>query len=58
VPTLVIAGTHDIPTPPTDGRFIADRINGALYVELAAAHLSNIEAAPAFTAALTDFLSG
>jgi 3-oxoadipate enol-lactonase len=57
VPTLVIAGTHDIPTPPTDGRFLADRIKGARYVELPAAHLSNIEAAPAFTSALIDFLN-
>ena len=51
-PTLVIAGTHDAATPPADGRFLADAIRGARYVELPAAHLSNIEAAPAFTAAL------
>src|SRR5437762_8854154 len=57
VPTLVIAGTHDIPTPPTDARFLADHIRGARYVELPAAHLSNIEAAPAFTSALTEFLN-
>jgi len=57
VPTLVIVGTHDIPTPPTDGRFLADHIKGARYVELPAAHLSNIEAARAFTSALIDFLS-
>src|SRR5437762_2495109 len=57
VPTLVIAGTHDVPTPPTDARFLADRIKGARYVELPAAHLSNIEAAPAFTSALTEFLN-
>ncbi|TMG94951.1 MAG: 3-oxoadipate enol-lactonase [Betaproteobacteria bacterium] len=57
VPTLVIAGTHDVPTPPTDARFLADRIKGARYVELPAAHLSNIEAAPAFTSALIDFIA-
>jgi len=55
-PTLVIAGTHDPATPPADGRFIADRIEGARYVELPAAHLSNIEAARDFTAALVNFL--
>jgi len=55
-PTLVIAGTHDPATPPAAGRFIADRIEGARYVELPAAHLSNIEVAPAFTAALANFL--
>jgi 3-oxoadipate enol-lactonase len=57
VPTLVIAGTHDIPTPPADARFLADRIKGARYVELPAAHLSNIEVAPAFTSALIDFFA-
>jgi 3-oxoadipate enol-lactonase len=57
VPTLVIAGTHDLATPPTEGRFLAERITGARYVELAAAHLSNIEAPTAFTAALTGFLA-
>ncbi len=56
-PTLVIAGTHDIATPAADGRFLADRIKGAAYVELAAAHISNIEAAPAFTDALLAFLN-
>lgn len=55
-PTLVIAGTHDAATPPADGRLIADRIAGARYVELPAAHLSNIEAARDFTAALLNFL--
>jgi 3-oxoadipate enol-lactonase/4-carboxymuconolactone decarboxylase len=41
-PTLVIAGAHDVATPPADGRYIADRIAGARYVELPAAHLSNV----------------
>ena len=54
--TLVIAGTHDLATPPAEGRFLADRIAGAQYVELPAGHLSNIEAAPQFTTALLDFL--
>ncbi len=57
VPTLVISGAHDVATPPADGRFLAASIPGAQYVELAAAHLSNLEAAPAFTGALTAFLS-
>jgi len=55
-PTLVIAGTHDAATPPADGRYLAETIRDARYVELPAAHLSNIETAPAFTAALVDFL--
>lgn len=56
-PALVIVGTHDAATPPSDGRFLAERIPGARMVELDAAHLSNIEAAPAFNAALASFLS-
>ena len=55
-PTLVIAGTHDLATSAADGRRMAQAIPGAQYVELDAAHISNIEAAAAFTAALTDFL--
>ncbi|MEP6657713.1 MAG: 3-oxoadipate enol-lactonase [Betaproteobacteria bacterium] len=55
-PTLVITGTLDAATPPADGRFIADRIAGARYVELPAGHLSNLEAAPQFSAAVLDFL--
>ena len=55
-PTLVIAGTHDVATPPADGQFLAQRIPGARYVELDAAHLSNIEAADQFTDAVLAFL--
>jgi 3-oxoadipate enol-lactonase len=56
-PTLVISGTHDAATPPADGRRMAEVIPGARYVELDAAHISNIEAAPAFTAAVISFLT-
>jgi 3-oxoadipate enol-lactonase len=56
VPTLVIAGIHDPVTTPEDGRYLADNIPGAGYAELAAAHLSNVEAAPAFNAKLQEFL--
>jgi len=56
VPTLVIAGAHDPATPPADGRFIADHIPGARYVEANAAHLSNIEDQERFNAELTAFL--
>ena len=44
-PTLVIAGRHDLATPPEHARLIAERIAGrARCVELDAAHLSNVEA--------------
>jgi 3-oxoadipate enol-lactonase len=54
--TLVISGRHDEATTPADGRFLAERIPGARYIELAAAHLSNIEAAPEFTREVSRFL--
>jgi 3-oxoadipate enol-lactonase len=56
-PTLIIAGTYDPATTPTDGRFLANRVPGSKYVELPAAHLSNLEASDAFTMALSKFLS-
>lgn len=58
VPTLVIAGKHDPATPPADGRLLAERIPGARYVALDAAHLSNIEATEAFNNTVMDFLGG
>lgn len=57
LPTLVIAGSHDLATPPADGRFIAEKIRGARYVELYAAHLSNIEAEVRFTLEVENFLN-
>jgi 3-oxoadipate enol-lactonase len=56
-PTLVVAGTHDAATPPAAGQFIAGRIPGARYVELPAAHISNVEVADRFNAAVLDFLA-
>ncbi len=55
-PTLVISGTHDPATTPHDGRFIAERIAGAHFVELDAAHLSNIEQHDRFTQEVSEFL--
>lgn len=56
-PTLIISGTHDKATPPAEGRKMAEAIAGARYVELDAAHISNIETAERFTAELTGFLA-
>jgi len=56
-PTLVIVGTHDVPTPPAEARALAERIAGARCVELDAAHISNVEAAERFTAELVAFLT-
>jgi 3-oxoadipate enol-lactonase len=56
VPTLVIAGTSDAATTPAEGRYLADRIAGARYVELNAAHLSNLEDPEHFTTEVNTFL--
>jgi 3-oxoadipate enol-lactonase/4-carboxymuconolactone decarboxylase len=55
-PTMVIAGAFDGSTPPELGRALAQAIDGARYVELDAAHLSNWEQAGAFTAEVLAFL--
>lgn len=57
VPTLVIAGCHDLPTPPADGQFLQRSIAGAAYLELAGAHLTNQELPDAYAAAVLDFLA-
>jgi 3-oxoadipate enol-lactonase len=57
VPTLVIAGAHDPATTPTDGRFLAEKINGAQFAELSAAHISNIEDPDHFNQEVSKFLT-
>jgi 3-oxoadipate enol-lactonase len=56
VPTFVISGTEDLATPPSDGRYLSEQIPGSRYLELNAAHLSNIEASEEFTRELIDFI--
>jgi len=57
LPTLVIASAHDTSTPAADGRWLAEQISGGRYVELNAAHLSNIEDSERFNTELSAFLS-
>ena len=57
VPTLIIAGREDPVTSTQDGKFLAEAIADSKYVELASAHLSNVEAADAFNESLLIFLS-
>jgi 3-oxoadipate enol-lactonase len=57
-PTLVIAGRHDIATPPEAGRWLAERIPGARFAELDAAHISNVECAAAFNHAVIGDVHG
>jgi 3-oxoadipate enol-lactonase/4-carboxymuconolactone decarboxylase len=56
-PTLIIVGDRDVSTPwQGHGEFLAQSIAGSRVEHLAAAHLSNLEAPRAFTAALSSFL--
>jgi 3-oxoadipate enol-lactonase len=56
--TLVIAGTHDASVPTSDAQKLAKQIPAAHYLELAAAHISNVEAASRFTDEVSSFLRG
>lgn len=56
LPLLVIAGKADPVTTVVDAQAIVDAVPGAKLVALDAAHLSNIEARPAFDAAVLEFL--
>jgi 3-oxoadipate enol-lactonase len=57
VQTLVIAGTHDQSVPPSDAQKLTKQIPGARYLELPAAHISNVEAATRFTDGVSNFLN-
>jgi 3-oxoadipate enol-lactonase len=57
-PTLVIAGKHDGATPPEANEYIGNRIPGAKFALLDAAHMSNVEQRDAYTAAVLGFLRG
>ncbi len=56
-PTMVIAGTHDAAVPAADAQKLANEIKGSRYIELNAAHISNVEAANEFTAQVSAFLT-
>jgi 3-oxoadipate enol-lactonase len=59
VPTLAVAGSHDPAPTPQAMRKLAAAIPGAHYVELPAAHLSNVGAAQAYSdAVLSHLLQG
>jgi 3-oxoadipate enol-lactonase len=56
-PTLVIAGTGDLPTPPADAQYLLSQIPHARYVEFDAGHLSNQQHPQAFADAVIRFLT-
>lgn len=57
-PTLVVCGAADPVTTTEDGRFLQTRIPGAELAEFRAAHLSNVQAADAFSQRVLGFLRG
>jgi pimeloyl-ACP methyl ester carboxylesterase len=57
LPSLVLVGSDDTVTPPSDSRSMAQAIPGARFVELAGAgHLSMLEQPEPFARAVADFL--
>ncbi|MEQ8663307.1 MAG: 3-oxoadipate enol-lactonase [Gammaproteobacteria bacterium] len=56
-PTLFVAGREDPSTTASAMRAMHARVAGSRYVELPAAHVSNLECPDAFNAALDDFLA-
>lgn len=56
LPTLVIAGEHDPATPVADSIFLVENAANARLATLPAAHLSNVEAAEAFSNVVLRFL--
>lgn len=55
-PVLLIASSADTATPPDGLELIQERVSSAELVTLESAHLSNVECAEQFTAAVMDFL--
>jgi 3-oxoadipate enol-lactonase len=56
-PTLIIAGQHDQSTPVEASQFIHGRIAGSQLTVLDAAHITNVELAPAYTDMVLQFLN-
>lgn len=57
VPTLLISGAQDPATPPSDAAYLQTAIAGSKLASLQAAHLSNIEQAELFNAAVMGFVA-
>jgi len=57
IPTLVVIGDRDPVATRVDGAFMTERIPGAKLVVVEASHISNIEAAEQFNAAVGGFFT-
>jgi pimeloyl-ACP methyl ester carboxylesterase len=59
VPTLVLVGEHDVISPPSEMKEIADAIPGAGYVTIPrAGHMTSVEEPAAVNEALLEFVRG
>ena len=56
VPTLVIAGRHDMGTTLEAGQFIAEHIPGAKLAVMETAHIANVEQPQLYTDTVLGFL--
>jgi pimeloyl-ACP methyl ester carboxylesterase len=57
VPTLIVVGEEDVPTPVKEARAMHERIPGSgLEIIQSAGHLANIERPAAFNHVLSEFL--
>lgn len=57
VPTLIVVGDEDVPTPPKEARGMHEKIAGStIEVITGAGHLSNLERPAAFNHVMTEFL--
>jgi pimeloyl-ACP methyl ester carboxylesterase len=58
-PTLIVAGSEDVPTPPVEARRLHESIGRSqLEIIAGAAHISNLDAEEQFTRSLRRFLKG
>ena len=57
LPTLIIAGRHDVASPLSKSEFLLSQYENARLIILDAGHLSNIEQAEQFNEELIAFLS-
>jgi 3-oxoadipate enol-lactonase len=56
VPTTCVAGRHDVSTPPQVVAALADRISGAQFVEIEAAHMAHLEQPQLFSRIVREHL--
>jgi 3-oxoadipate enol-lactonase len=59
VPTLIVVGSEDVITPPSDAEATRAKIKGSRLVKIeGAGHVSNVERPGEFSRALAEFLGG